>query len=303
VGAPLERIALDVLGPLPLSKNENKYILVITDYFTRWAEAYPMKNQETKTIADLLINEFVCRFGIPHQIHTDQGRQFESSLFQNLCKRLNIDKTRTTPYHPQGDGLVERLNRTIESMLSKVISSTQKDWDEFLPLVMYAYRSSVHESTGETPAMMMFGRELDLPVDLLFGNHTCDQSDQDVGTYLETFLEKMWKTHDLAREQIAKSSDKQKRQYDLRSTSNTFSVGEAVWLFNPFCGKGKSPKLKCKWDGPYTVVRKLSDLVYQIQKGPKFKSKVVNRNRLKPYVGNVKRWFVPTIPAQTRSQQ
>lgn len=171
VGEPLERVAIDILGPLPRTEKGNKYIVIISDYFTRWIEAYPVKNQEAITIAKIFTEEFISRYGVPLQVHTDQGRQFESTLFQDLCKMLRIEKTRTTPYNPKSDGLVERFNRTLEDMISKYVQPNQKNWDEVLPLVMLAYRSSVHQTTGYSPAKLNLGRELKLPVDLVYGHH------------------------------------------------------------------------------------------------------------------------------------
>lgn len=105
----------------------------------------------------------------PVNMHTDQGRNFESKSFQEMCRLLDIKKTRTTPYHHQSDGLVERFNRTLESTLSMYVSNHQNDWDKYLQMVMYAYRSSVQESTRFTPYYMMFSREARLPVDVMFG--------------------------------------------------------------------------------------------------------------------------------------
>ena len=139
------------MGPLPESYRGNKYILVISDYFTHWVEAFGMPDQEASTVADVLVQGFISRFGVPSQIHSDQGAQFESHLFKSLCELLGIEKTRTTPYHPQSDGLVERFNRTIEDMLSKVVDENHKNWDDCLPIVMMAYCSSIHESPGESP--------------------------------------------------------------------------------------------------------------------------------------------------------
>ena len=101
----MERIAIDVLGPLPMTEAGNKYILIIANYFTKWVEAFPLPNQEAKTVADKLINEVICRFGVPLIIHSDQGRNFESALFAEVCQLLDIQKTPTTPYHPQSDGM------------------------------------------------------------------------------------------------------------------------------------------------------------------------------------------------------
>ena len=170
VGEPMERIAIDILGPLPESNAGNKCIMIVTDYFTRWTEAFALPNQEALTIARALVDEFISRFGLPRQIHTDQGTQFESKLFQNLCELLDIDKTRTTAFHPQSDGLVERFNKTLEDMISKYIIVDQRSWDSSLQLLLMAYRTSEHESTGYTPNRMMFGREPLLPVDLLIGS-------------------------------------------------------------------------------------------------------------------------------------
>ena len=117
-GSPMQICAVDIMGPLPKSKNGNRYILVLGDYFTRWMEAYAIPNQEASTVAQKLVDEYFCRFSVPEQLHSDQGRQFESSLIAEICRILQIQKTRTTPYHPQSDGMVERFNRTLLNMLS-----------------------------------------------------------------------------------------------------------------------------------------------------------------------------------------
>jgi transposase InsO family protein/predicted aspartyl protease len=291
VGEPMERVALDILGPLPESLHGHKYILVVTDYFTRWTEAYAMRDQEAVTVTGKFLEEFICRFGIPRQVHTDQGRQFESRVFQELCTRLHIDKTRTTAYHPQSDGLVERFNRTVEDLLSKYVSPTQRDWDEYLPLAMLAYRSSVHESTGQTPCRMMLGRDPALPPDLLFGLPPGDNPDLEVTAYVEMLIDRLDTVHELARESMFAASASQKKRYDHRSNPTQYKRGDPVWLHNPARVKGRSPKLQSPWEGPYLIVKVLSDIVYQIQRGPQAKPRVVHHDRLKPYYGEVVQWL------------
>ena len=116
VGEPMERIAMDILGPLPITEEGNRYVLVIMDLFTKWTEAYPLKDQEARTVATVFVNEFITRYGTPLQVLTDQGTNFESRLFREVCELLQIDKTRTSSYHPQSNGSVERFNRTLAIM-------------------------------------------------------------------------------------------------------------------------------------------------------------------------------------------
>lgn len=122
-----------------------------------------MKNQEARTVAKILTEEWICRLETPCTIHCGQERNFESLLFKELCRLLDIHKTRTSPYSPQSDGIVERFNQTVVSMLSLFVDSNQLNWDALLPYVMMAYQSSVHSSTGFSPFWILFGQEIVLP--------------------------------------------------------------------------------------------------------------------------------------------
>ena len=106
IGSPMELIAIDILGPLPETTAGNSYVLVVDDYFTKWMEAYPIPNQDAITVANKLVNEFIFRFSVPRQLHSDQGTQFESQVITEICKLLQIEMSRTTAYHPQSDGLI-----------------------------------------------------------------------------------------------------------------------------------------------------------------------------------------------------
>lgn len=136
VGSPMERWAVDILGPLPTTHKKNSYLMVVGDYFTKWTDAIPIRNKKAITIAQKLIVHVISIFGVPIQIHSDQGQTFESDVFKEICKILGIDKTRTTPYRPQSDGMIERANRTIENMLSAFVDKNQKDWDDLIPLLI-----------------------------------------------------------------------------------------------------------------------------------------------------------------------
>ena len=169
VGMPLERVAIDILGPLPMSHDGYEYIMVVEDYYTKYAEAHSLVDLTAKTVGDKLLTEFICRFGVPLTIHADQGREFESHLFQHLCEALGADRTRTTPCHPQSDGMVERQNRTIQQMLSAYVNEKRDDWSDHLDLIMMAYKSFVHQSTQSTPNLIMFGREVNLSLTVELG--------------------------------------------------------------------------------------------------------------------------------------
>ena len=126
VGAPAKRIAADIMGQLPTMESGHKYIPLVVDYFTKWPVAFPLPNQEATTVAEVIVKEYVYRYGVPLSLHSDQGRNFESHLIQEMCSLLGINKTRTTPLHPQSDGLVERMNCTLEPQLSLLLSRPEQ---------------------------------------------------------------------------------------------------------------------------------------------------------------------------------
>jgi transposase InsO family protein len=282
VGAPLERIAIDVLGPLPVSDRGNKYILIAADYFTKWVEAYPLENQRAEVVAEVLVKEFVSRFGVPMQLHSDQGRNFESAVFSGVCKLLGVDKTRTTALHPESDGMVERFNRTLENQLAIFVEHHQKDWDDHIPLLMMSYRSAVHESTKQTPAKLMFGRELNLPIDLLFGRPPNERVES-IDDYVEALEKRLENVYEFARIRTRIASDRMKKRYDVCASDEVFKVGELVWLYNPRRRKGLSPKLMCDWEGPCVIVKQINELLYRVRKSNRDKPRIIHRNRLWRY--------------------
>jgi len=168
-GEVWEKIAIDLTGPHNRSRNGNVYILTIIDIFSKWVETIPIRNKEAITVSKALFDHVLSRYGIPLQILSDRGLEFEGSTLEELCRLLDIDKVRTTAYKPSTNGAIERFHRTLNSMLAKVISEDQRNWDEKLPYVMAAYRASIHESTHFSPNFLMFGRENRAPVDLLYG--------------------------------------------------------------------------------------------------------------------------------------
>ncbi|UYV67829.1 K02A2.6-like [Cordylochernes scorpioides] len=213
---------------------------VAMDYFTKWPEAYAIPNQEATTVAKVLMDNLICRFGVPLELHSDQGRNFEAG--------------------------VERFNETIEEHLSKVVVQHQRDWDVRLPPFLMAYRAAIHETTGQTPANIMFGRELRLPCDLEFGSPVEPPAE------------------------IRTASHRMKTRYDQRVNHDGFRQNDLVWLFHPKRKKELSPKLMPVWEGPYKIIKRINDLVYRIQRSSKSKAKVVHLGRLACYQGDRTNW-------------
>ncbi len=285
MGMPMETVALDISGPWPMSKSGNKYILVAVDHFTKWAEAWPIPDQEAKTVARVLVDQFISRHGTPHSIHTDQGRNFESKLFKELCKLLGVRKTRTCSFNPKANGTVEQLNHTVKSLITAYIGENQHTWDNDLYLLMMAYRSTPHASSGLSPNEMVYGRQIHMPIDIMLGSPPDVDQEGDENDYVESLRIKMENAYDLAREHLGCSAQQQKRYYDLNAIDEPYEKGDLVWMVNNTRRVKQCPKLQKKWLGPYLITKKVNDVTYRIQK-TQTESKVVPFDQLKPYKGD-----------------
>ena len=267
VGEPAERLCIDIVGPFNETCNGHKYCLVITDCFTKFVEIFPMRNQEAETVAAVVVREFVSRYGAPREIHTDQGRQFEATLFQEMCGLLGITKTRTTSFHPQSDGQSERNIKTLVKMLA-MAADQKDDWDEHLPYISMAYRATVQESSGFSPNFLMFGRELAMPVDLMYPL-TEEPPSESTHEYVKRLRGKLRYAYELARNSLRRSTERQKRLYNERVFGQRIHAGDLVWVMNKERKKGKTPKLQPKWKGPCLVTRAFNDVVVAVHLSPR----------------------------------
>lgn len=279
VGEPFERIGIDCLGPLPQTYDGNRFIVVITDYFTKYVEAFSVPDIKAETIANILVECIVCRHGAPKVLMSDRGTNFLSEIIQNVCERLGITKATSTAYHPQTQGLVERWNRTVENMLKMYTSANQRDWDRFLPFAVFAYNTAVQESTRESPFYLVFGRDPHLPLaDDLHPPHNYDYVD-----YRHALSLRIKTAREIALSNIKRSQRKQKEIYDRTVNEFPISVGDRVWLKQPVIPKGKSAKLYHKWQGPYRALDvRLPNVTIRLNSNPRAKQKVVHVNHLKP---------------------
>lgn len=292
-GAPWDVLAMDYVGPFPETTRGNKYILVLTDLFTKYVEVMPVPNQSAEVCASKILNEFVARWGVPLSIHSDQGGAFESNVFKDLCKMLQTRKTRTSPRNPKANGQAERFNKTLVKMIKAYLVDSQDDWDLNLGCLAGAYRSTPHESTKLSPNLLCFGREIRMPADLLFGHaKTTRGTTPSYAGHVLGLREKMLAAHEVARKHLKQSAKRSKEIYDSKLSFRQYHVGDLVWCLHETRKVGVNPKLEKGFDGPFLVTAKHSCLNFTIQLNANGQKRLVHHDKLKMYEGrNVPKWI------------
>ena len=283
---PLELVSMDFLT-LEKSLGGFQHMLVITDHFTRYAMAVPTKNQTARTTAEAFFNNFVVNFGLPKKIHSDQGANFEGKLIKELCNITGMTKSRTTPYHPAGNGMTEKFNRTLLDMLGTIEPAKKSDWKSYVSPIVHAYNCTRHSSTGFSPYFLMFGREPRLPIDLVFGLEI-NQPKQPKTKYVQDMRERLRQSYQLASEAAKKSGKRQKTYYDIKSRNSFLHTGDRVLVkIVAFDGKHK---LSNKWEEDVYIVLdqpNQSIPVYIVEKeNGDGKKRTLHRNLLLP-IGSI----------------
>ena len=282
-GEPWEILSLDITGPHPVSKQGFMYILTMQDHFSKWAEAVPIRRHTAPIVARAVFEQVFMRFGAARRLLTDQGPEFESELLAELCRLMDVDKIRTSPYHPQSNGMLERFHRVLNSMLAKVIDEDQRNWPDHLPTVMAAYRASVHEATGFSPNRLILGREARLPVDLVFGvPPDREQTVRSYDQFVDEQAERMYNDFQTVRENLGRMAQLRMDKYIIKRNVPPLSVGDKVWYFCPRRKSNRSPKWQNFYTGPYEVVRIIDSHVIVIRRSQRSRPFTVHRDKLKP---------------------
>ena len=276
---PFEVLAFDLVGPFPVAKYGYRYVLTAICMGSKWPEAIPLKAQTARAVATGMVEVF-ARTGIPLQLLSDQGSQFLGSMVKHLCRDLRIEQLKTAPYHPECNGVVERMHGTLGPMLTKA-SQQGLDWVEQLPFALFALRSAPNRDTGFSPYQLVYGHRVRTPLDVLHqGWAELEFGELETGEWSDWLVERLAVWHDLVRERGKKASGERKALYDKSAVCRTLEAGDSVMCRIP----GLIGKLEESWHGPYKVVAKKGRVDYVVDLGKgKGRVKVLHINNLKKY--------------------
>lgn len=282
---PMELVCIDFLTLEP-AKGGFQHILVLTDHFTRYAQAFPTRNMTARTTAEVLFNNFFVHYGFPLRLHSDQGANFVGKVVHELCQISGIRKSQTTPYHAMGNGMCERFNRTLLNMLGTLEPDQKTDWKKHVAPLVHAYNSTRHENTGQTPFFLMFGRQPRLPVDLAFGIKSGVER-KSYSKYISDLREKLKCSYARAANESNLAGEKRKEIYDRKVRGSSVQEGDRV-LVKKLVHDGKH-KLADKWeDDIYIVVNQRNPDIPVFDVKPESKqgrTRTLHRNLLLPIGG------------------
>ena len=275
---PFKRVAIDLVGPIsPPSEEGQRYILTLVDFSTHYPEAVPLKNIHTETVAEALVDIF-SRLGVPEEILSDLGTQFVSECMREATRLLSIKQLTTTPYHPMCNGLTEKFNGTMKSMLKRLCSEQPRQWHRHINPLLFAYREVPQESTGFSLFELLYGRAVRGPMTILKQLWTKEVEEPEVKNsyqYVFELREKLEDTLKLPHGELEKAQQKGKHYYDRKSKVRKFQPGEKVLVLLPT----DHNKLLMQRKGPFEVSSVVGLNDYKVK--VKGKEKVYHANLLK----------------------
>lgn len=278
---PLELVCLDFWCAED-SKNRSLDVLVVTDHFTKMANAFLCPNQSAKAVAHQLWHNFFCVYGFPKRIHSDRGANFESALVADLLRIAGVQKSHTTPYHPMGNGSCERMNRTLGNMIRALPPRAKHRWPQALKSLTFAYNCTIHETTGYAPFLLMFGRIPRLPIDMAFSTVLDIPEVVCYDEYVQSLRRCLKEAMGIARASASKQLKRHTELYNRKVRGAPVDVGDRVLLANK--GERGKRKLADRWeDAVYLVVGvNANSHTFKIQHGTTGVVKVVHRNLITP---------------------
>jgi len=281
IDLPFFRIAVDLIGPIePVTDRKHRYILTMVDFATRYPEAFPLQNIDTISVAEALLGLF-SRVGVPNEVLWDQGSQFQSAMMGEVCRLLSMKRIRSSPYHAMCNGLCEKLNGVIKQMLQKLCQERPRDWDRYLPALLFAYREAPQASLGFSPFELLYGRTVRGPMHILkelFTNEKCDPELRNTYEYVFDLRNRIVETCKLAHQNLLDAQGVQKHYYDKGAKDRKFEVGDKVLLLLPT----NKNKLLMSWKGPFRAKQVIAQNDYKIECSGV--DKIFHANLLKKYL-------------------
>ena len=277
---PFSRVVIDCVGPLPKTKSGCQYLLTVMDMSTRFPEAFPLKSITARSVIDALLT-FFTRYGLPKEVQSDQGTNFMSNVFQEMMYQLGIQQLKSSAYHPQSQGALERYHQTLKTMMKTYCHDNPNDWDKGIPFLLFATRDVPNESTGFSPFELVFGHEPRGPLKVVKEQLLCDEQEQtNMLDYISAFRERLTRACEVAGEHLRTTQKAMKKRYDKRAKARTFASGDKVLVLMPMQGDA----LKAKFSGPYVVEKKLKNENYVVSMPDRRKAmRVCHINMLKQY--------------------
>ena len=270
---PFEIVSLDFVKSNK-AKGGFEYVLVVTNRFTQYVQALATKTISAKAAAEKLHDSYILTYGFPSQINDDCGREFNNSLFAKLHQLCDIKSSKTTPYHPSGDGKTKLMNRTLISMLKTLNENQKARWKDHLSKLIFAYNSTINKSTGYSPFFLMFGISSRLPIDSMFPVDIGVTKQKTYDQFVSDWINQMNEDIHISQQKADKSAEQNRNQYNRKVHVNDIVIGDRVLLRN-FSEKGETGKLRAHWEiALYEVVGKKDNLeVCNIKPGKRYQYK------------------------------
>lgn len=290
----MKKWGIDLVGPMERTPSGNLFMIVAIDYLTKWPEAKAIPDKRAETIATFIVDDIICRHGIPEEIVTDHGTEFDNQLMKYIARRVGIKRILATTYHPQANGQVERMNQTLVNTLRKLTDKKPNLWDEYMATALFAYRTTQQSTTGYTPFQLLHGYEAVTPLTRnLKQIGTENELKRRLGQLVEVFSKRVQ-----ARENIRARQITQKKYYDRNLKEKPYQPGEKVWIDKETLNMLRRKKTNLRLTGPFEIVRRNKNGTYYIKdKNGKVLKKAYSGDKLRRY--EIRRqWGEPVVEIQ-----
>ena len=276
--SPLECVGIDTCGPFATSQNGNNYLVTMVDWYSSWPEAYPIPNKESDTIAKVIMEQFIPRYGCPRRLVSDRGTEYVNSAIDLLSTSMKIKRKVTTPYHPQGNSRTERFHRFLNDIIAKGLQGRMHDeWEQIVPMALFAVRTSVNDSSRFTPYLLMHGRDPIFPLDSLLTPRRRYYGEE----YVPTMLQRLHIAFLHVSVNTKSARESYQAQANKRANQRKFLEGDPVYLHDPVVKIGQTKKFRSPWKPYYRIVEMVTPVTAVIRNQQSGNSRIAHVNNLR----------------------